>query len=342
MPKKHKLSAMKLQHIKAFVTIAEAGTVSKAAQRLRIVQPALSRQIGDFEDELGVRLFDRVRQRLVLTAEGERLLGDCRDILGATDALADRARLLSRADAGILRVAYTMLDEIIAIFLHRYAERFPNVQVKLSDTAGPTDLFTRLESGELHLGIGALRSLQAEKQEFESFPLPSIQFYAASNASLPLGTAGNVEVAELARFPLLLLAPSFQVRRTFDEACRLAGIKPRVFMEGRLSHTLLALAEAGHGVAIGPSTLPIYRYRLRVARVMREGKPLEEPLTVIWDRQRALPRYATAFCEMLAIHMREGVPISRFTENARGRSSNRPAGSKPRAQKRAIERRARQ
>ena len=73
---------MKLQHIKAFVTIAAEGTVSKAAQRLRIVQPALSRQIGDFEAELGVRLFDRVRQRLVLTAEGERLLGDCRDILG--------------------------------------------------------------------------------------------------------------------------------------------------------------------------------------------------------------------------------------------------------------------
>ena len=79
-------------------------------------------------------------------------------------------------------------------------------------------------------------------------------------------------------------------------------------MESRVSHTLLALAEAGHGVAIGPSTLPMYRYRLRVARVMREGKPLEEPLTVIWDRQRALSRYATGFCELLDAYMREVFP----------------------------------
>lgn len=329
---------MKLQHIKAFVTIAEAGTESSAAQRLSIVQPALSRQIAAFEHELGLRLFDRVHHRLVLTPEGERLLDDCRDILGATEALASRARLLNRVDAGVLKLGYTMLDEIIAVFLHRYAECFPNVQIRLSDLTGPADLFERLESGELHLGIGLLRSLQSEKREYESFPLPSIQFYACGHASIPLGSAGDVEVTELAKFPLLLLAPSFQVRRTFDEACRLAKVKPRVFMESRLSHSLLALAEAGHGVAIGPSTLPIHRYRLRVARVTREGNPLEEPLTVMSDSKRALPRYATGFCEMLATYMREVAPI-RSTENAHGRSSNRPAGSKPRGQNHAIGRR---
>lgn len=300
---------MKLRHLKTFVTVAEVGTVSKAALRLRIAQPALSRQIGDFEDELGVRLFDRVRRRLVLTGEGERLLADCRSILSAADALGERAQLLSRADAGVLKVAYTMLDEVLATFLHRYAERFPNVKIDLSDTFGPADQLARLASGELHLGIGSRRALQAENHDFKSFPLPSVEFLAAGHASLPLGSAGNIEVADLARFPLLLLASSFQVRKTFDDACHLAGLKPRIFMEGRLSHTLLALAEAGHGVAIGPSTLPIHRYRLRVARVVHQGKPLEEPLTVIWNGRRALPRYARGFCEMLDAYMREVFPI---------------------------------
>src|SRR5574342_1106610 len=132
---------MKLRNIRTFVTVADEGTVSKAAQRLRIAQPALSRQIGDFEDELGLRLFDRVRRRLVLTGEGERLLADCRGILAAADALGDRARLLGRGDAGVLKVAAVMLDEVFATFLHRYAARFPNVQVKLSDNAGPADMF---------------------------------------------------------------------------------------------------------------------------------------------------------------------------------------------------------
>jgi len=299
---------MKLRHIKTFVTVAEEGTVSKAALRLRIAQPALSRQISDFEDELGLQLFDRVRRRLVLTGEGERLLADCRSILAATEALGDRARMLSRSDAGILKVAATMLDDVFGTFLHRYAERFPNVQIELSDMIGPADLFAKLESGELHLGIGLLRSLPADTREFESFPLPSVEFLAAGHASVPLGSAGNIEVADLARFPLLLLTSSFEVRKSFDEACRVAALKPRIFMESRLSHTLLALAEAGHGVAIGPSTLPIHRYRLRVARVVHQGKPLEEPLTVMWNSHRALPRYGRGFCELLDAYMREVFP----------------------------------
>ena len=69
---------MDLRHTRTFVTVAELGTVSKAALRLRIAQPALSRQISDLEQELGFKLFDRVGRRLLLTGEGEQLLADCR------------------------------------------------------------------------------------------------------------------------------------------------------------------------------------------------------------------------------------------------------------------------
>jgi len=298
---------MNFRHLRTFVTVAEEGTVSKAALRLHVAQPALSRQINDLEVELGIRLFDRVRKRLLLTGEGDRLLVDCRSILSAVDSLSERAQLLRRPDAGVLKVAATpqMIDGVFSTFLHRYATRFPNVQIKLSDLVGPADLFAKLESGELHLGIGLLRSLEAETHEIESFPLPSVEFLAAGHASVPLGSAGNIEVADLARFQLLLLASSFEVRKSFDDACRVAALKPRIFMESRLSHTLLALAEAGHGVAIGPSTLPIHRYRLRVARVVHQGKPLQEPLTVMWNSHRPLPRYARDFCELLDAYMRE-------------------------------------
>jgi DNA-binding transcriptional LysR family regulator len=297
-----------LRHIRTFVAVAEDGTVSKAALRLRVAQPALSRQIGDFENELGLRLFDRMNRRLVLTGEGERLLADCRAILAATDALADRARTLGRTNAGVLRIAFTMLDDVIGAFLHRYAEHFPNVRVTLNDITGPGDLFSRLESGDLHMGIGLLRSIHADTTGIESFPLPSVELFAAGHASVPLGAAGTIETAELARFPLLLLAPSFEVRKSFDEACRAAGLQPQILMESRLPHTLLALAEAGHGVAIGPSTLPIHRYRLRVARVVRQGEPLHEPLAVMWNAHRPLPGYARAFCELLGDYMREVFP----------------------------------
>ena len=67
---------MDLRRLRTFVAVAELGTVSKAALRLRITQPALSRQIMDLQQELGLRLFDRVGRGLVLTAEGEQFLGD--------------------------------------------------------------------------------------------------------------------------------------------------------------------------------------------------------------------------------------------------------------------------
>ena len=74
---------MDLRQLRTVVTVVEQGTVSKAALRLHIAQPALSRQIKDLEQELGLKLFDRVRRRLVLTGEGEQLLGDCRTVLAA-------------------------------------------------------------------------------------------------------------------------------------------------------------------------------------------------------------------------------------------------------------------
>ena len=73
--------AMDLRRVRTFITVAELGTVSKAALHLRIAQPALSRQLADLEQELGLKLFDRVGRRLRLTGEGEQLLGDCRGLL---------------------------------------------------------------------------------------------------------------------------------------------------------------------------------------------------------------------------------------------------------------------
>src|SRR5215475_8401298 len=77
---------MELRHLRTFVAVAEQGTVSKASARLGVAQPALSRQIQDLESDLGVRLFDRIRRRLVLTSAGEQLLADCRSVLGAVGA----------------------------------------------------------------------------------------------------------------------------------------------------------------------------------------------------------------------------------------------------------------
>jgi DNA-binding transcriptional LysR family regulator len=160
---------MELRRLRTFVTVAELGTVSKAAVRLRITQPALSRQIIDLQDELRLRLFDRVGRGLVLTAEGEQFLGYCRGVLAHIDALGERADVLRRGDTGVLKVAAPphTIESVLAAFLPRYAERFPNVHVKLTEALG-REQTAMLERGEVHIGI---RHDQGDRR-FESRILP--------------------------------------------------------------------------------------------------------------------------------------------------------------------------
>jgi LysR family transcriptional regulator, nitrogen assimilation regulatory protein len=303
---------MELRRLRTFVAVAELGTVSKAAVRLRITQPALSRQIMDLQDELRFRLFDRVGRGLVLTAEGEQFLGYCRGVLAHIDALGERADVLRRGDTGVLKVAAPphTIESVLAGFLPRYAECFPNVHVKLTEALG-REQTVMLERGEVHIGI---RHDQGDRR-FESRILPPDEVLAAFVPSLALGHVGAIDIAQLAAHPLLLLDQGYSIRRLFDAACRLADVEPDIRLESRAPHTLLALAEAGQGVAIIPSLLRTDRYALRIVRVTHRRKPVRERYAIQWDRRRPMPPYAEGFCDALAKYMRELLPITHPTES---------------------------
>lgn len=303
---------MDLRHARTFVTVAELGTVSKAAQRLRIAQPALSRQISDLEHELGFRLFDRVGRRLTLSSEGEQFLSDCRGLLNHADAVGERARLLLRGDTGVLKVAASPqhIESVLAGFLHHYARRFPNVEVKISEAAGRESL-AMLERGDIHLAQNLLQAVESHDPRFASMPLEPVELLAAYHPGRALGRGRSLEVEQLAAQPLFVLDAEFVVRRAFDAACRLSGLKPNIRLASRAPHTLLALAEADHGVAIIPSQLRTDQYALRVVGLTHRGQPLREPLAMLWDRRRPLTRYASGYCEMLRTYIRGVFPITR-------------------------------
>jgi DNA-binding transcriptional LysR family regulator len=306
---------MDLRHVRTFVTVAELGTVSKAAIRLRIAQPALSRQIGELERELGLKLFDRVGRRLLLTGEGEQLLSDCRGLLNYAAGVGERAQDLRRGDVGVLKVAATPLhiEGVFSQFLHRYAERYPNVQVKVSEGSG-LEILGMVERGDVHLGQMLPYGVPLQDAQFGSQPLEPAELLAACYPSMTLGTRGTIEVGRLGPYPLLLLDTGYGLRRAFDAACRVAGLKPNVRLESRSPHTLLSLAEAQHGVAIIATTFRAHRYNLKIVRITYRGRPLREPLAVLWDKRRPLPRYATAFCQMWTEHVRALFPITQPTK----------------------------
>ena len=319
---------MDLKRLRTFVAVAELSTVSKAALHLRISQSALSRQISDLEQEFGFKLFDRIGRRLVLTAVGEHLLGDCRSVLGHVGSLGERVELLRRGDSGVLKVAASpqMIESVLSRFLPRYAERFPNVHVKLTEALGHEQT-AMLERGEVHIGI---RHDQGDPR-FESRALTSDQVLAVCEPSLELGHAGTIDIGRLASYPLLLLESGYSIRRLFNAACRLADVEPNILLESRAPHTLLALAEAGHGVAIIPALLPTDRYTLKIVRVTHRRKPLREPLAIQWDKRRPIPPYAKSFFDALAEYMRQILPITRPSSGESAATRKQPVVRKPRA-----------
>jgi DNA-binding transcriptional LysR family regulator len=316
---------MDLRRMRTFVTVAELGSVSKAALRLHVAQPSLSRQIAELEQELGLKLFDRVGRRLVLTGEGEQLLGDCNGLLNHATALSERAQSLRRGDKGVLKVAASpqFIDGVLSDFLPRYRRHYPDVEVRLTEAMGGTTVMEMLERGEIHLGQNLIHAAAPDDSRFASHRLEAVDLLAASHPSLKLGKARRVEIGDLKAHPLLLLDKSFIIRRTFDAACRLAGFEPNIRFESRGPHTLLAMAEGGNGVAIVPSALPTRRYSVRIANVTHQGNCLREPLAIFWDRRRQLPRYAAMFRDLLDDHVRSVFPISRPSSGRRRKTVRR-------------------
>src|SRR5436305_10313484 len=195
MPPRNRNVGMDLRRLKTFVAVAELGTVTKAAVHLRIGQPALSRQISYLQQELSLRLFDRVGRRLVLTAQGEQLLVDCRRVLTDLNSVRERADALRRGDSGTLKVLAPphTIESVLCGFLPRYAESFPNVNVELKEALGPEQPAI-LERGEAHVGI---RIDPGVDQRFEVRVLQSAYVLAVSASSLGLGKAGVMAIERL-------------------------------------------------------------------------------------------------------------------------------------------------
>jgi DNA-binding transcriptional LysR family regulator len=159
---------MELYQLRSFVAVAEAGHLTRAAEKLHVSQPAVSAQIKALEDELELALFERTSSGMVLTPAGERLLADAEKVLAAAQAMRNEAKALKGEVAGKVRVG-TMSDPVfirVGEFLNATVERYPLLQVELHhEITGAA--FAKVLSGELdasfyygdieHPGVGRLR-----------------------------------------------------------------------------------------------------------------------------------------------------------------------------------------
>ncbi|HEX5109679.1 MAG TPA: LysR family transcriptional regulator [Vicinamibacterales bacterium] len=304
---------MELRHLRYFVSVAEASSVSKAALCVHISQPALSRQIRDLEVALGLRLFDRVGRRIQLTAEGEDLLRESRRVLAHAESLVERARSLVSGGTGILRVGATpqAMQSVLAGFLPKFQRARPGVDVRLSEEGG-VRLYELVERGELHLALSGILA----GHPLECRPLFPIRVLAVMARRSRWSRRKTIEITELASEPLLVLGREFGSRQLFDAACRVAHVQPRVILESHEPHSLITLAEAGQGIAVVPSTVRFVSKRVRIVPLLHAGESLGVWGGLAWDPRRSLPIHAARFIEDLAVYAARCGPGRRFDKIA--------------------------
>ncbi len=295
---------MNLRHLRAFAAIADAGGFARAAARLNLSQPALSRQIHALETELGVLLFDRVGRRVQITSEGEDLLRRSRRLVADADSLGERARALKTGQTGTLRVGATpqVIEALIANFLTHYQRRYPGVEVQLVEDGG-AQLPHRLERGEVQLA-----HMPAGDERFESRLLFPMHTLAVLPERHPLSRRSVLDVAELANEPLLLLGRGFASRAWFEAACHVAQVRPRVLLDSAAPHTLIALARTGYGIAVVPSPVRIPRDGIRAVPLVQRGASIGRWAVIAWDPQRFLAPYAEQFVRELVSSVRRDYP----------------------------------
>ena len=303
---------MELRHLRAFAAIVDAGGFGRAIGRLHVSQPALSRQIRSLEADLGVRLFDRVGRRIRLTSEGEDLIRRSRRLILDADALEARARALKSGETGVLRIGATpqVIEGVLAKFLARYRRRHPNVEIHLVEDGGAS-LAGRLDDGEVEVTI-----MLAGDARFEQRLLFPVYCLAVVFRAHRLARRATLEAADLADEAVVVLRQGFGSRAWFEAACAIAHVRPRVVLESGSPHTLVALARAGHAIAIIPSAVTFDRAAVRAPILTQAGAPIGGWTSVNWDPQRFLAPYVERFVEEVTTFARRTYPGRDFTRRA--------------------------
>jgi DNA-binding transcriptional LysR family regulator len=292
------VAGMELRHLRYFIGVAEALSFTKAARVLRVAQPALSRQIRQLEEEVGVPLFERTRFGTTLTSAGQAFLGEARGLLEQSEQAVRVAQRTGADQTGSLDLGYvwglfhTRVPEIVA----RFRRHHPEVAVNLFDLTA-TEQAEALAAGRLDAGFIGLAD-EAEAAGLAKRKVGSCQFVAALPANHRSARRGKIRLSLLAQdFFITISDKNYPgASRQARLACERAGFRPRILQAAERGHTILSLVAGGCGVALLPEPLRALPHPGVVFR------PLEDSVTadlfIAWNPKlhRALRAQLVAQC----------------------------------------------
>jgi DNA-binding transcriptional LysR family regulator len=271
--------SVELRHLRYFVAVAEERHFTRAANRLRIAQPALSRQIRDLEAELGCPLLDRQARNLTLTASGEALLEEARKLLGETERLKEATKRASNGQTGYIAVGYVswIAPKFFFPLFRNIRQKYPGLEIDLKEMP-PLDQVQALANDRLHLGFAkflishAPEGVQGEPvcQHRMSAILPEGHPKISRKRPIPLLSLANEQF-------IFVRASEFSgYFQWIQNECVQAGFTPKIVRTTEHPQTALDLVCAGLGISL--LSLP-------------EDQPLVRPGVVVQALARPVPTF---------------------------------------------------
>ncbi|NKF24784.1 LysR family transcriptional regulator [Solimonas marina] len=244
-----------IRPLRYFVTLAETGHFGRAAARLHLSQPPLSRQLASLEAGLGVALIERGPRTFALTAAGERFYADAKAILKSVEQAAGNARAAARGEAGSLAIGFTMCAaySVAPGYARAFRAAYPGVNLALREAVS-NDLAAQVLAGQLDAAIVLADVLP---RGLTARTVVRDRLCVALPRRHRLAKAQRLKVGQLRDEPFVLAAATVAptLHAAIIDVCRSAGFSPEVRFEVQLQQTVISLVGEGVGLALVPASM---------------------------------------------------------------------------------------
>jgi DNA-binding transcriptional LysR family regulator len=288
---------MELRHLRYFVAVAEALNFTRAAQKLRLAQPSLTRQIRNLEEELGVRLLDRSKSQILLTEEGKSFLLDARRVLALSAESVKSVQRISRGESGQLNLGYLFKFnfDLLPSTLETFYETCPEVSVNLFDMS-PAEQLRALETRKIDLGFVGLRPPASHKS------LEALNWQCVAHHEVvvvlperhPLAKMTKINRKDLKNLFFVALSEETHPgsRDWLCGLCQKVGFTPRILQDVHLEAGIMTFVAEGLGVSLAREQIKNLPHPGVVFRPLAVAAKAD--YWVAWHREnhgKALARY---------------------------------------------------
>lgn len=292
---------MLLRHLRYLSAVVEHGSFTRAAQALHVSQPALSQQIRQLEEELGVQLLDRTGKAVRATDAGATYLSHVHRAFREIDAAGRAARDVNDLSSGILRLGFTpsFSGYLIAPIARRFREKYPGITLDLN-AMSQDEIETDLADDNLDCAIGFWASTVTG---IVSHPLHTERLSLICRYDHPVMASETIDIEGIEREQMVLLGRSFATRQTIEKHFKRHGIKPNVVIETSSMTTMIELVRSSSLVTILPDAVAFERDDLRFRPLV---PAIDERRVVLLQRDGAYRSAATrAFIATLDLFAQE-------------------------------------